>query len=510
MASNNARDKGPDLTKGVAISDLGENGLLRGHVDGKAVVLARVGEEVFAIGAKCTHYQGPLEKGLIVGDTLRCPWHHACFSLRNGEALEAPAIDPLPCWEVRRDGDRITVHDRISPAPRQAAATLPDRPEKIVIIGGGAAGFACAEMLRRRGWAGSLTMLSADADLPCDRPNLSKDYLAGNVPAKWLPLKPQSFYEKHEIDLHLQTRVTGIDSDAKTVTVDDGRDFPFDRLLIATGAEPVRLPISGAEQDHVFTLRTQADSDAIIGRAEQAKAAVVLGSGFIGLEVAAALRARDLEVHVVSLDQLPLEKVLGPEFGKLIRKLHEEHGVTFHMGTSIAEIGSEGVTLEDRTEIRADLVILGTGVKPRVSLAESAGITGAEHGIPVNDRLETDIPGIYAAGDVASWPNPESGEPQRIEHWVLAERHGQAVAENMLGADKPFQDVPFFWSAHYGTSIRYVGHAGSWDSIEIDGDIAARSGAARYQKAGRTLAVATIGRDMQALESAAAMERTEG
>ena len=271
----------------------------------------------------------------------------------------------------------------------------------------------------------------------------------------------------------------------------------------------MRLPIPGAERDHVFTLHTQADSDAIIARAEKAKTAVVLGSGFIGLEAAAALRSRELDVHVVSQDDLPLVKVLGPDFGRLIRDLHQEHGVTFHFGNSITEIGAEMVALKNGGEIAADLVILGVGVRPRVSLAEGAGIA-VDHGILVNDRLETAIPGIYAAGDVASWPDPRTGDRQRIEHWVLAERHGQLVAENMLGADRPFLDVPFFWSAHYGTSIRYVGHAQGWDAIQTDGDIAAKNGAARYVRDGRTLAMAAVGRDLAALECEAALEAERG
>jgi len=400
------------------------------------------------------------------------------------------------------------VRERVAAEPQRATQPASGQPRDIVIIGGGAAGFACAEMLRRRGYAGNLTMLSDDAALPCDRPNLSKDYLAGKLPEKWLPLKPQAFYEKNRIDLHLGTKVTGIDTGARKATTEDGRDFPFDRLLIATGAEPVRLPIPGAERDHVFTLRTQADSDAIIARAEKAKTAVVLGSGFIGLEAAAALRARGLDVHVVSRDELPLEKVLGPDFGRFVRDLHQAHGVTFHFGNSITEIGAQNVALKNGGEIAADLVILGVGVRPRVSLAEGEGIA-VDHYILVNDRLETAIPGIHAAGDVASWPDARTGDRQRIEHWALAERHGQHVAENMLGADRPFRDVPFFWSAHYGTSIRYVGHAKDWDAIEIDGDIAAKNGAARYVRGGRTLAMAAVGRDLAALECEAAMEEAQ-
>ncbi len=505
MAAETATEDGPDLAQGIAIADLGDGAMLRGHVGGKPVVLARIGEEFFAVGARCTHYQGPLAQGLIVGETLRCPWHHACFSLRSGEALAAPAFDALPCWQVEREGDRIVVRDRIAPEPRRAPQSTAAPPERIVLIGGGAAGFACAEMLRRLGYDGSLTVLSDEAGLPCDRPNLSKDYLAGKLPEKWLPLKPQGFYDRHRIDLHPATTVASIDTAGRAVVTADGRAFPFDRLLIATGAEPVRLPIPGADRDHVFTLRSQADSDALIARARDATAAVVLGSGFIGLEVAAALRDRGLAVHVVSQDALPLEKVLGPDLGRFIRRLHEEQGVSFHMGNSIAGIEPRRVVLKDGGDIEADLVVIGVGVRPRVALAEAAGIA-TDRGILVSDRLETRVPGIYAAGDVASWPDPMTGERQRIEHWVLAERHGQAVARNMLGANRPFRDVPFFWSAHYGTSIRYAGHAGSWDAIEIDGDIAAGDGAAYYRKDGRILAIATVGRDGQALECEAALE----
>ncbi len=505
MTSNPREQPGPDLTKGVSLADFKGRMLLRGVVGDEAVVLARVGDEVMAVGASCTHYNGPLDKGHIVGDTLRCPWHHACFSLRTGEAIGAPAFDPVSCWRVERDGDRITIREKITPAPQPVAASMVQRPKRIVIVGGGAAGFACAEMLRRRGYQGALTILSDDPDLPCDRPNLSKDFLAGKAPEKWIPLKSRKFYEKREIDLQLATRVERIDTQGRTVRIADGRDFPFDRLLLATGAEPVRLPIPGADQDHVMTLRSFADSRAIVARAEQAKSAAVLGSGFIGLEVAASLRKRGLEVHVISRDERPLEKILGPELGDFIRGVHEEQGEVFHMQTTISQIGDSDVTLDNGSRIAADLVILGLGVKPRVSLAAEAGVA-VDHGVIVDAHLETSVPGIYAAGDVARWPDAISGDTQRIEHWGVAERQGQAVAENMLGARNPYRDVPFFWSAHHDVSIRYVGHAQGWDRLEIDGDLAARDCLVRYWKNGRTAAIAAIGRDQQALECEAEME----
>lgn len=501
MTSPSAQDAGPDLTEGVGLADFGGRTMLRGHVGKKAVLLARLGEEVLAVGAKCTHYSGPLERGMIEGETVRCPLHHACFSLRTGEALGAPAFAPLPCWKVERDGDRIVVRERLEPAPQPVQLAPSDPPARIVIVGGGAAGFAAGEMLRRRGWQGRLTLLSAEADAPCDRPNLSKDFLAGSAPEKWLPLQPAEFYARNGIDLHLATSASRIDTAARTVTTADGQSHGFDRLLLAPGAEPIRLPIPGADLPHVFTLRSFADSRAIVARAEAARTAVVLGSGFIGLETAAALAARGLAVHVVSLDARPLERVLGPELGDFVQSLHEAHGETFHMGASIAAIGPDSVTLSDGTELAAELVVLGVGVRPRVALAEDAGLA-VDHGILVNACLETAVPGVYAAGDAARWPGGPDGATMRVEHWVVAERQGQVAAENMLGARKPFRDVPFFWSAHHDVTIRYVGHAPGWDEIAVDGDIAARDCLVRYRKAGRTLAAATIGRDAAALEQA--------
>lgn len=500
MATQASADKGPDLTAGVTLADFGDRQVLRGHVGKKSVLLARVGDEVLAVGAKCTHYSGPLEQGLLVGDTVRCPLHHACFSLRTGEALGAPAFDPVACWKVERDGDRIVVRDRVTIVSQNDVVT-DNHPQSIVIVGGGAAGFACAEMLRRRGFEGQLTMLSDDADAPCDRPNLSKDFLAGSAPGDWMPLKPESFYVENRIDLHLATVVKSIDVKARTVATADGHIYPFDSLLIATGAEPVRLPIPGADQAHVFTLRSFADSRAIGERAGTARSAVVLGSGFIGLETAAALRERGLDVHVVSLDARPLEKVLGPELGDFIRELHESRGVSFHMGVSIASIGAHAVTLTDGAQVPADLVVIGVGVRPRTALAEAAGLA-VDRGILVNAQLETAMPGIYAAGDVTRWVSESGGRTMRVEHWVVAERQGQVAAGNMLGAQVSFRDTPFFWSAHYDTTIRYVGHAEGWDRIEIDGDIAARDCTVRYLEDGRVLAVATIGRDHAALEQA--------
>ncbi|WP_193175296.1 FAD-dependent oxidoreductase [Oricola nitratireducens] len=498
MAEPLDKNKGPDLTKGITLTDFDGRQMLLGHVGRASVLLAHVGDEVLAVDARCSHYGGALEDGLLRGDTVRCPLHHACFSLRTGEALRAPAFDALSRWSVERDGDRIVVQEKARSVPVRAAK-VSEGPRAIVIIGAGAAGFACAEMLRRRGYEGVLTMLSADTDAPYDRPNLSKDYLAGDAPPEWMPLRPDAFYRENAIDLHLGVSVAAIDREARNVVLDDGRVFEFDRLLIATGAEPVRPPIPGVDLAHVFMLRSFADGRALAAAAERAKSAVVLGSGFIGLETAAALRLRGLEVHVVSLDARPLEKVLGRALGDFIAGLHEEHGVTFHMQTSIKDISPDAVTLGSGARIEADLVVLGAGVRPRTALAEEADLP-VDRGILVDERLETPVAGIYAAGDVARWSGVQDGVTMRIEHWVVAERQGQVVAENMLGANEAFRDAPFFWSVHYDATIRYVGHAEAWDETVIGGDVAARDASVSYRRGERTLAVATIGRDIEALE----------
>ena len=506
---NSTPTSGPDLKGGIPEADLNDGAMLVGHVDEEAVLLARRGSEVFAIGATCTHYGGPLGEGLMVGDTVRCPWHHACFSLRTGEALAAPALTATSCWRVERRAGRLFVREKVSevkqrmPAKARASAGAPDR---MVVIGGGAAGYAAAEMLRREGYGGDVTLISADESPPYDRPNLSKDYLAGTAPEEWIPLRPNRFYEKNGIELRLGTTATTIDPGEHRVTLGDGASLGFAKLLIATGAEPIRLDVPGAELPHVRTLRSLADSRAIIARAKSGSRAVIVGASFIGLEAAAALRHRDVEVHVVAPESRPMERVLGPMLGDFLRSLHKSHGVVFHLRHTLAGIDSRHAQLDDGSVIDTDLVLVGIGVRPRLDLAQKSGLA-IDHGILVNEYLETSAPDVFAAGDVARWPDPYSGERLRIEHWVVAERQGQTAARNMLGRHERYAVVPFFWTRHYDISIDYLGHAASWDSIDQDGDIAAHDVALRFRKGGRTLALATIFRGQESLAAELAMER---
>jgi NADPH-dependent 2,4-dienoyl-CoA reductase/sulfur reductase-like enzyme/nitrite reductase/ring-hydroxylating ferredoxin subunit len=503
---------GPDLAAGVAASDLMPGGKLLGHAHGEPVLLARIGEDFLAIGASCTHYGGPLAEGVIDGETVRCPWHHACFSLRTGEALRAPALSPVARWRVERRGDRVVVtekeeRDPLTPTYPIGGATH-IAPREVVIVGAGAAGAAAAEMLRRCGFAGRLTMIDPEPTSPYDRPNLSKDYLAGNAPAEWIPLRPDGFYADHGIEL-VRARASRIDVATQTVELDGRPSVRYDALLLAMGAEPITLKLPGEDAPHVHYLRSLADSDALIAAAKEAKRVVVIGASFIGLEVAASLRTRGLDVQVVAPESLPLERVLGRELGGFVKSLHEERGVVFHLGRKPQRIEAHAVVLDDGTRLDADLVVLGVGVRPRLALAEQAGLA-MDRGVRVDDRLRTSAAGVFAAGDIARWPDPHSGQSIRVEHWVVAERMGQTAARNILGADEAFDQVPFFWSAHYDVSINYVGHAETWDRVVVDGVPEQRDVTVRYESAGRTLAVATIFRDDASLRAELEMERAVG
>ena len=496
----------PNLADGISVSTVQPGGMVLGRVGDEDVLLARVGDEFFAVGAHCTHYHGPLVDGLIVGDTVRCPWHHACFSLRTGDAVRAPALDPIACWKVDRQGDKVVVREKQpEPSPPPPAA-VPQRPSSVIIIGGGGAGLAAADMLRREGYDGPIAMISADDAPPSDRPNLSKDYLAGTAKDDWIPLRSPEYYTERRIDLLLGTRVTAIDVKARQVALEDGARRAFGALLIATGADPVRLPIPGADAPQVHYLRSFADSRAIADRTRSAKHAVVVGASFIGLEVAASLRARDIAVDVVAPERVPLERVMGPEVGRVIQRLHEAHGVVFHFGQTVGRIDGRSVTLSGGSVIDADFVVMGVGVRPAIALAEQAGLT-IDRGIAVNEYLETSAPGIFAAGDVARWADARTGDRLRVEHWVVAERQGQVAARNMLGRRERFEAVPFFWSQHYDVTINYVGHAEQWDAIQLDGTLESHDCAVTYLRQGRTLALATIARDRESLEAEAAMER---
>jgi 3-phenylpropionate/trans-cinnamate dioxygenase ferredoxin reductase subunit len=500
-----------DLAKGILVSELPDGSMKHGRVGEVDVIVVRSGEEFFAVAANCTHYGGPLAQGLVAGDQIRCPLHHACFSLRTGKALRAPAFDSIGCWRVERIRNTLFVREKVDSAP-PAASTPADRakfPKAVVIVGGGGAGFAAADALRNWGYDGPVTILSADDSAPVDRPNLSKDYLTGQAQPDWIPLRPPEYFADHHIDLVLNARVSSLDTRQKRVQVQDGRSYEYDALLLATGADPVKISVPGVSENAVgsqlFYLRSFADSKALLDRAQSAAQVVVVGASFIGLEVAASLRERGLRIYVVAPEEQPLERALGREVGSRIRLLHESHGTVFRLGQTVTRFDGKTATLSGGEQVDADFLVLGVGVRPSVALAQQAGLK-VDRGIVVNEYLETSAPGVFAAGDVAQWPNPISGQLTRVEHWVFAERQGQIAARNMLGSRERFLTVPFFWTAQFGATVRYIGHAEKWDQVEIDGSLDDLNCTVTYKVKGRQLAVATIGRDLVSLQAEVAME----
>jgi NADPH-dependent 2,4-dienoyl-CoA reductase/sulfur reductase-like enzyme/nitrite reductase/ring-hydroxylating ferredoxin subunit len=504
LSENKAPElSGPDFKSGVEFGKLVENEPLSGHFDREPIVLVRKGEQVFATGAVCTHYNGPLAEGLVVGETIRCPWHHARFSLRTGEAVGAPALNPIPCFNDLRRGDRVTIDGK---KPVDFRVACPLNPSSVVIVGAGAAGAACADMLRAKGYAGPVTLVGDEEPGPVDRPNLSKDFLAGTAPEDWIPLRTREYYESIQVELITEDPAARISSTEHQVSLRSGRTITYGALLLATGAEPRSLSIEGADLPHVHRLRTLADSKAIIAKAESVRNCAVIGSSFIGLEVAASLRQRGCEVAVIGHDSVPLGKILGPELGRFVKSLHERHGVRFFMNATLRAIRENRVEIGDGQFVEADLVILGVGVSPRTSLADAAGLQ-THDGVIVGETLRTSASDVFAAGDVARYPEHVSGEQARIEHWVVAERQGQSVARSILGGVGAFRDAPFFWSQHYDVRISYVGHAPSWDSCEIKGDLEEHDACAIYRRGGRTIALAAIGRDRLSLRVEAALEQ---
>ena len=496
MAHTDQLPPGPDFAQGVPLSSVPASGVLAGRVCNDAVLIARFDDGLHAVDGTCTHYGGPLGEGLVVGDEVRCPWHHACFSLRTGRARRGPAFGTLASWRVDIEGDQVFVREK-GGAAKPSTPTPRTPRERIVIVGGGAAAFAAAERLRDLGHAGSLTMLSADSDAPYDRPNLSKDYLAGTAPEEWIPLSSDKHYAKRRIDIRTASKVVAIHPDTREVETREGERFGYDALLLATGAAPRPLRLPGFDRTNVFMLRSLADARAIIAACGNARSVALIGAGFIGLEAAGALRARGLDVHVVAPDSVPFEKPLGAEVGGFIQSLHAAKGVRFHLGEKPASFDGKSLVLESGGHVDVDFLLVGTGVAPRTTLAEGTGMT-IDNGIVVDEYLQTSLPHHYAAGDVAQFPLGD--EHVRIEHWVHAERMGQAAAANMLGAQQPFDDVPFFWTHHQGVEIRYCGHAGQWDSVRIDGDLRAQDFTARYYRGDALVAAASVGRDLENLE----------
>lgn len=497
---------------GPATTLLANQAMLRLQLEDKPVVLARVDGEYFAFGGNCSHYGAPLDKGMLHGHSVMCPWHHACFDIRSGSRLEPPALNDLASYPVRvEDGQVVVTLPHTNIREPQGSAD-PDEKRVFVIVGGGAAGNAAAEELRRAGFRGRIVMLSASATVPVDRPNLSKDYLAGEAEPDWIPLRDEGWYAGRGIDLRLNSRVEAILPDTREVRLSGGETLRYDKLLLCTGGSARQFrDLPGTELEAIYTLRSFADAQRLAEAADAGGRAVIIGASFIGLEVAAALaRGRQVDVTVVAPEAVPFERILGAEIGRMFQREHEANGVHFRLGRAVRAFHGDGgrvqsVELDSGEIIPADFVVVGIGVRPATDFLKPSAVRLDEKdgSVLVDTRLQTNIPDIFAAGDIARWSSSGDGG-QRIEHWRTAQQHGIVAARNMLGAQWSVQDrVPFFWTNQWDIGLRYVGHATEWDEIIYrDGTPEQKSFIAFYLQAGALKAAAGCkhDREMDAIE----------
>ena len=376
----------------------------------------------------------------------------------------------------------------------------------MAIVGGGAAGFAAADALRNLGWDGAIALFSEEKEEPYDRTLLTKDYLEGAFGDDRLAIAQHGLADLG-VAFHGGVSVERIDPAARRLRLANGDEHAYAKLLLTTGAAAKRPDFPGADLPNVRLLRSLADCRRIIAGVTSGGSVAVIGGSFIAMEAAASLRGRGLSVDVVAPEAHPLEKVFGRALSDLVVDAHRRKGVRLHLGAKVVRIEGSRVVLGQGEPIEADMVVVGAGVAPRIELAEAAGLK-LDRGVLVDTRLRTSDPHIFAAGDIARWPDPHSGETIRVEHWVVAERQGQTAAANMLGRDEAFTMVPFFWTKHFDQSIRYVGHAEEWDETVVEGDLAKRDGLVRFRRNGRDLAVATVERDRESLRAEIAMEHS--
>ena len=471
-------------------------------VEGKEILLARVNGNFYAVGASCTHYGAPLVDGVLNGERLVCPWHHACFDITTGDLREPPAFDALPRYDVQIEKEHVVVRVPVDDSDRRTPSMTnrDDKDERLfVIAGGGAAGYTAAQTLREDGFTGRVVLITREDHLPYDRPNLSKEYLQGNAEPSWLPLRSEDFFAEHDIEVIRGAEIKRIDAAKKTIELADGETLVCNALLVATGGQPRHLPVQSVVQKNVFLLRSYADADALIAAAETGKRVVVIGGSFIGMEVASSLRSRGCDVTVVAPDEVPFKKILGPEIGSLFQQIHEENGVKFKLGVSVANfVGPEIVTevvFENGESLATDLVVVGVGVKPATDFLDGVSLH-RDGGVLVDECMRA-AEDVYAAGDIAYFPNPRTGERQRIEHWRTAMQQGRVAGHNMAGNTAAYDSVPFFWTRQFDVGLLYVGHAASWSEIIFEGSVAARDFLAFFLKDDQVLAVAGMNRDRE-------------
>uniref|UniRef100_A0A3Q2CUK4 AIF family member 3 n=1 Tax=Cyprinodon variegatus TaxID=28743 RepID=A0A3Q2CUK4_CYPVA len=473
------------------VKDL-ENGQMR-EVDlgcGRALLIKQQGE-FSAMAHKCPHYGAPLVKGVLSKGHVRCPWHGACFSTATGDIEDFPGLDSLPTFQVRVEKDKVIIR-----ANKQVILT--GKKGNVEILLRCPAGLVCAETLRQEGFTDRIVMCTMDRHPPYDRPKLSKSL---ESTAEQLRLRSIDFLQDHDIELLTEKEVMAVDVKTRSVTFEDGLRMEYKKLFIATGSKPKLMNYKGKDVRNVFHLQTPEDANSI-ARLANNKNAVIVGTSFVGMEVAAALTDKAHSVSVIGIEPVPFKKALGEKVGKAIMKLFETNRVKFYMLNEVSEmIGQHGqlkeVVLKSGKVLRADVCVIGTGSVPATGFLKQSGIHLDSKGfISVNKMMQTNVDGVFAGGDVVTFPfPPRNNKKVNIPHWQMAHVHGRVAALSMIGRPSEFKTVPYFWSAMFGKTIRYAGYGDGFDDVIIQGDLDELRFVAFYTRSEEVVAVASMNYD---------------
>ncbi|KAI5122548.1 hypothetical protein M0805_005275 [Coniferiporia weirii] len=484
-----------------------------GEGEGK-VLLSRIGGKIHATSAFCTHYGAPLAKGTLVSDgRVVCPWHGACFNVCTGDIEDAPALDAIHSFKATVQDGKIhvtadpkrTLKDNMKRAPTLSTDGVVEPGKGVVIVGGGAGAVHTVESLRENGYKGNVTILSSERYAPIDRTKMSKTLISDTSKLEWRSASDLKI--KYNTNLRIGVTVTNVDTKNKTVTTDNKETLGYDSLVLATGGSPRRLPVEGASLGNVFTLRHAQDTKKIDQAVTKGKRIVVIGSSFISMEIVATITKRELaSIDVIGMEEFPFEGVLGKEVGKGFKQYHESKGIKFHMQSKVEKLSPSqtdaavvgAVVLGDGgPTLPADVVVMGVGVAPATGFLRDSGFTlERDGGVRVDEFLRVSGLGgsVYAIGDIAVFPQTETSDARRIEHWNVASNHGRAVGRAIAGKPEPFAKIPVFWSAQ-GQQLRYCGLGHGFDDVFIQGNPAELKFVAYYFKAGKVVAVASMQSD---------------
>ncbi|XP_068680772.1 apoptosis-inducing factor 3-like isoform X2 [Montipora foliosa] len=472
--------------------DIGESG---------KALLVRENGQYFAVGHKCTHYGAPLNTGHLSNGRVRCPWHGACFNIRTGDIEDFPGLDSIPKFEVVIKNDNVIVrahpeqlvsHKRVK---RMVKADTSYDKRVFVIIGGGGAAMKGAETLREEGFKGKVVMVTKESHLPYDRPLLSKKLTAS---ADAIKLRSEEYLKDFDIEFLHGVEATALNANEKTVTLSNGSLLNYDHVLIATGGKPRSLNLPGSDLENVLLLRSPDDANKIAD-VVPGKNVVIIGTSFIGMELASNFSDKAASVTCVGRSSIPFANVLGEKIGTMLKKVHESKGVKFITDAAVTEFkGKNGmlttVCFDNGTEVLADICVQGVGVIPSTDFLKNSGVPLSSRGDVIVDKYMKACEGVFAAGDIAHFPlKMLNGDKVSIGHWQISHKHGLTAARNMLGQKEEINTIPFFWTSQYGKSIRYCGHAHSFDDVIIDGDVDEQKFTAYYVKGDCILAVATMG-----------------